>query len=90
MVRNQLKALKHYIVELLQGSSQFKSEKGELMTKLQERVAEYRSSLKESMNEIDQHVELLRQIEDGDYKIPHDLKLNEMVFEMLDRQLSIS
>ena len=90
MVRNQLKALKHYIVELLQGSSQFKSEKGELMTKLQERVAEYRSSLKESMNEIDSHVELLRQIEDGDYKIPHDLKLNEMVFEMLDRQLSIS
>ena len=90
MVRNQLKALKHFIVELLQGSSQFKSEKGELMTKLQERVAEYRSSLKESMNEIDSHVELLRQIEDGDYKIPHDLKLNEMVFEMFDRQLSIS
>ena len=90
MVRKQLKALKHYIVELLQGSSQFKSEKGELMRKLQERVAEYRSSLKQSMDEIDQNVSLLRQIEDGDYAIPHELELNEMVFEMLDRELSIS
>ena len=58
------------------------------MIKLQNKVTEYQASIKDSMNEIENQVALVKFIEEDDYHINVDLSKFDNIFELLDLELS--